>query len=154
MTILSFLLAACLDPVQAALVLAIVLAYRGSQPVMVSGVAAALITEAVMVLAVPDYAWKVSISPRIVSAIIQAAVLLGCVRGAGWSARRMAAWLRLADDRGSDDAASTAGPSVAVGMQDGDSRLAAWHMRGCTRRRVHKLRFRKIHAQRANQSTT
>ena len=37
MVTLAFLIAACLDPVQAALVLAIVVAYRGPLPIVVAG---------------------------------------------------------------------------------------------------------------------
>ena len=140
MTTLNFLLAASLDPVQAALVLAIVLAYRGPQPLMMSGVAAALVTEAVMVLVAPGYVWGELIAPRIVSALLQAAVLLGCIRLAGWGARRVGAWF----------VSGGSGPGELAGLEaaasgGGATPIDAWHMRGYARRRTYKLSKRKMH---------
>ena len=80
MVTLAFLVAACLDPVQAALVLVVVLAYRGPQPVLVAGAAAALATETVMALAASGYVWGELIAPRLVAALLQAAALVVVVR--------------------------------------------------------------------------
>ena len=75
MAMLEFLLAASLDPVQAALVLAVVLAYRGPLPVLVAAVTAAVASETIMALAGTDYTWGEMLAPRLVSSLAQAAVL-------------------------------------------------------------------------------
>lgn len=80
MATLAFVLAAFLDPVQAAIVLAVVLVHRGSQPIVVAGVVAAVVSETVMALAADGYVWGELIGPRAVSALLQAAVLCGVVR--------------------------------------------------------------------------
>ncbi len=121
MATLEFLLAAVLDPVQAALVLVIVLAYRGPLPIPVAAVLAAVVTETIMVLAADDYTWGELLSPRLVSSLMQAAVLC-------WAVRRV--W-----------------PGRAATAQQGaephsprSSRLAPWHMRAFVRRRLARLR--------------
>src|SRR5687768_825344 len=104
MVTLAFLIAACLDPVQAALVLALVIAYRGPLPIVAAGTAAALITETVMTLAAADYAWGELIAPRLVAALAQAAVAVlavWAVRGAARSAGAALGIGRLAADGGS-----------------------------------------------------
>jgi hypothetical protein len=80
MAILGFLLAACLDPIQAGIALAIVLVHRGALPVIVAGLAAALVSETVMAFAANDYAWGELVVPRTVAALLQAAVLWWVVR--------------------------------------------------------------------------
>ncbi len=82
MATLGFVLAAFLDPVQAGIVLAVVLVHRGALPVIVAGLAAALVSESVMALAADDYAWGELLMPRVVSALMQAAVLWWVVRWA------------------------------------------------------------------------
>jgi hypothetical protein len=77
---LAYLLAVFLDPVQAALVLAIVLAYRGPQPVIVAGTVAAAVSEAIMVAAASGYPWGEFVLPRLVACLMQAAVLHWIVR--------------------------------------------------------------------------
>ena len=58
MVTLAFLVAACLDPVQAApSARSSFIAYRGPQPVLAAGAAAALATETVMALAAAGYVW-------------------------------------------------------------------------------------------------
>jgi uncharacterized membrane protein YeaQ/YmgE (transglycosylase-associated protein family) len=80
MATLSFVLAAFLDPVQAGLVLAVILVHRGSLPVIVAGIIAALVSETVMALAADGYVWGEFILPRAVSSLMQAAVLCWIVR--------------------------------------------------------------------------
>ena len=80
MATLGFVLAAFLDPVQAGIVLAVVLVHRGQLPVVVAGLCAALVSETVMALAAADYAWGELIVPRMVAALLQAAVLWWVVR--------------------------------------------------------------------------
>ena len=67
MATLEFLLAALLDPVQAALVLVAVLAYRGPLPVLVAAAAAVIASETIMGLAAADYTWGEAIAPRLAS---------------------------------------------------------------------------------------
>jgi hypothetical protein len=102
MVTLEFLVAACLDPVQAALVLALVVAYRGPLPIVAAGGAGALITESVMALAAPGYVWGELLAPRLVAALLQAAVAV------------LAVWLvRTAAGRAT--AAPGAAPGAALG---------------------------------------
>ena len=75
MATLAFLLAAFLDPVQAALVLAVALGYRGPLPILVAGATAALVAETFMMLAFADYPWGQWIAPRLVAALWQAVIL-------------------------------------------------------------------------------
>jgi hypothetical protein len=75
MATLGFVLAAFLDPIQAGIVLAVVLVHRGALPIIVAGLGAALVSESVMALAADDYVWGELIVPRITAALLQAAVL-------------------------------------------------------------------------------
>jgi|SRR5262245_10102326 hypothetical protein len=120
MVMLEFLLAALLDPVQAALVLAIVLAYRGPLPILAAAAAAAVASETIMASAGADYTWGEMLAPRLVSSLAQAAVLCWIV-GLAWPGR----------------AGSASQPSVAR-----SSRLAPWHVRAFVRRRLVRLRER------------
>jgi hypothetical protein len=138
MVTLAFLIAACLDPVQAALVLALVIAYRGPLPIVAAGTAAALITETVMTLAAADYVWGELIAPRLVAALAQAAVSVLAV----WAVR---------------SAARSAGAALGIGRLAADGsaaldvleprpvspRMALWHMRSYARRRISELRGKK-----------
>jgi hypothetical protein len=117
MAMLEFLLAALLDPAQAALVLVIVLAYRGPVPVLVAAVTAAVASETITALAAADYAWGEMMAPRLLSSVAQAAVLcwaVGLVRP------------------------SRAAPPHAAGA----FRPAPWPMRAFVRRRLLRLRER------------
>jgi hypothetical protein len=120
MALLEFLLAAALDPVQAALVLVVVLAYRGPWPIPAAAVAAALASETVMTLAPVDYVWGELLAPRLVSSLVQAALLYSIVRLL-WPGR-------------------TRPQPGAEAKADRPSRLAPWHMRALVRRRFAKLR--------------
>jgi hypothetical protein len=80
MAMLAFLLATLLDPVQAALVLAAVLLYRGPQPILVAGAAAAAVSETVTVMAAVDYTWGELLVPRFAASLVQAAALWWLVR--------------------------------------------------------------------------
>jgi hypothetical protein len=80
MATLAFLLAAFLDPVQAGIVLAVVLVHRGPLPVIVAGVAAAAVSETVMALAADGYTWGELIAPRMVASLLQATALWWVVR--------------------------------------------------------------------------
>jgi hypothetical protein len=84
MATLGFVLAAVLDPVQAGIVLAVVLLYRGTLPVVVAGICAALVSETVMAFAAAGYAWGELILPRLISALVQAVALWWAVQ-----------WLRM-----------------------------------------------------------
>lgn len=120
MATLEFLLAAVLDPVQAALILVIVLAYRGPLPIPVAAVLAAVVTETIMVLAADDYTWGELLSPRLVSSLMQAVVLC-------WAVRLV--WPGRATVR-----------QGAEPHSPRSSRLAPWHMRAFVRRRLARLR--------------
>jgi hypothetical protein len=121
MAMLEFLPAALLDPVQAALVPAVVLVWRGPAPVPVAAIAAAVASETVMALAAADYTWGEMMVPRLVSSMLQAALLcwiVGLVRPGPGAPRQQAAR---------------------------SSRLTRWQMRALVRRRLTWLRERKIH---------
>jgi hypothetical protein len=118
MAMLEFLFAALLDPVQAALVLVIVLAYRGPVPVPVAAVAAVVASETITALAAADYTWGEMIVPRLLSSLAQAALLCWLV-GLIWSGR-----------------AAPQPHTVRV------SRAGSWHMRAFVRRRLMRLRER------------
>src|SRR5262245_18498572 len=75
MVTVAFLLAAFLDPVQAALVLAVLLLYRGPQPILVAAAAAAVASETVIMLAAADYMWGELIAPRLVASLMQAVLI-------------------------------------------------------------------------------
>ena len=111
MAMLEFLLAALLDPVQAALVLSVVLVWRGPVRVLVAAVGAAIASETITALAATDYVWGEMMVPRLVSSLAQAVVLWWVVRLV-WPGR-----------------SAPHDPAVP------SSRLAAWHMRTLVRRR-------------------
>jgi hypothetical protein len=133
MVTLSFLVAACLDPVEAVLVLTIALFYPGPQPVLVAGAAAALVTETIMAFAASGYVWGELMAPRLVAALLQAAVLVVAIRIVRSAARSAGAALgvgRLVSGGGS--ATLEAPPPTAL-----------WHMRSYARRRISELRHKK-----------
>jgi hypothetical protein len=82
MATLGFVLAAFLDPIQAGIVLAVVLVCRGARSVVVAGVCAAVVSETVMALAADNYAWGELVAPRMVSSLMQAVILWWVVRWA------------------------------------------------------------------------
>ena len=137
MTTLAFLLAAVLDPIQAALALAILLVYRGPQPIVVTGVTGAVLSETVMALAAADFIWGESITPRLVASLVQAAVLCWIVRLIRSAVAGIADPAAVASDTGSDSTATLRGGAGAHGQH-----LAAWHIRGYVRRRIVRLRHR------------
>jgi hypothetical protein len=118
MVMLEFLLATLLDPAQAALVLAAILAYRGPRPVLVATVTAAVASETIMALAAADYTWGEMAAPRLVSSLAQAAVLCWIV-GLVWPRR-----------------------AAALEQAARAPRLTPWHMRAFVRRRLVRLRER------------
>lgn len=146
MATLAFLRDAGLDPVQAALVLVIVLVYRGSEPILVAGTAAAVIAETVMALAADGYTWGEWIAPRLVSAVLQATVLFWTVSLVRSVARSvMAGSGGVADESGVDRLSG--GGATTLGAFDAHApsrRPAPWHMRSHVRRRTYKLRERKL----------
>jgi hypothetical protein len=137
MAMLAFLLATLLDPVQAALVLAAVLLYRGPQPILVAGAAAAALSETVTVMAAVDYTWGELLAPRLAASLAQAAALWWLVR-------------LMRQARAGGDAPQTgepfAGEATAVlgSLSAGSAghRFAPWHMRAYVRRRLRRLRMR------------
>jgi hypothetical protein len=133
MTTLEFVLAAFLDPVQAGIVLALLLMHRGPQPVAVAGVLAALFAETAMALAADAYSWGELIAPRLLSSLMQAAVLV-------WTGRLLQA-VRATGARG-----GASGHRAAFGSLDGGgalgSRPALWQSRAYIKRRFNWLRFR------------
>jgi hypothetical protein len=140
MVTLAFLLAAFLDPIQAALVFAILLLYRGPQPILIAAAAAAAVSETVIMLAAVDYTWGELIAPRLVASLMQAVLLAWIVRllrpsAAGAVARSGAQ--RLAGNVMNVVAALG---SLAAASQA--QRLAPWHMRAYVRRRLLRLRSR------------
>jgi hypothetical protein len=80
MATLGFVLSAFLDPIQAGIVLAVVLLYRDALPVVVAGVSAAVVSETAMAIATDTYTWGEDLPPRTVSALMQAAILWWAVR--------------------------------------------------------------------------
>jgi hypothetical protein len=134
MATFAFLLAALLDPVQAALVLGIVLVYRGPLPVLAAAAAAAVASETIVVLAAFDYTWGELIVPRFVSALLQAAAicwLVGLVRSIRWGGQATPATPPVPGD--------TAGlGSLLAGTER--QRLAPWHMRAYVWHRLQRLR--------------
>jgi hypothetical protein len=169
MVTLAFLIAACLDPVQAALVLAFVLVYRGPQPILIVGAAAAVVCETVMVVAADDYVWGELIAPRFVAALLQAAVLVAAVTVLRTAARVAGtalgvSWLAASDETEAfeasqaglgavsrseresrpDSGPTSSGPASGHAFGPGSRRIALWHMRSHARRRVGWLRPRKI----------
>ena len=141
MATLAFVLAAFLDPVQAGIVLAVALVHRGPQPVIVAGVVAGVVSETVMALAADGYTWGELIAPRVVSSLMQAAVLCWIVR----FVRTRRAVARVAPTgarRASADAAASFGSLGAGGPLLPISRPAPWQMRAYVRRQMGRLRVR------------
>ncbi|MFZ1106586.1 MAG: hypothetical protein WAN86_27615 [Hyphomicrobiaceae bacterium] len=137
MVTLAFLVAACLDPAQAALVLVVVLAYRGPQPVLVAGAAAALATETVMALAASGYVWGELIAPRLVAALLQAAALVVAVRIVRSAARGTGAALGFGR-------VAQGGASVTLEPPPpAPPPTAPWHMRSYAVRRISELQQKK-----------
>jgi hypothetical protein len=139
MATLDFVLSAFLDPVQAAIVLAVILIHRGAQPVVVAGVVAALLAETVMALAADAYLWGELIGPRVFSALMQAAVLV-------WIGR-LIQLVRVGGDAPSV-AGRASGSRAAFGSLGGAGSIASagrpapWQARAYIRRRINWLRFR------------
>jgi uncharacterized membrane protein YeaQ/YmgE (transglycosylase-associated protein family) len=141
MATLSFVLAAFLDPIQAGIVLAVVLVHRGALPVIVAGVVAAVVSESIMALAADDYMWGEFVAPRLVSSLMQAAVLCWVVR-----------WVRSLRAGGSAAPAGAGGSAgnaaAAFGSLGGRgalphaSRTPPLHARAHLRRRMGRLRIR------------
>lgn len=155
MVTLAFLVAACLDPVQAALVLVIIVAYRGPLPIVVAGAATALLVETVMALAAPGYVWGELIAPRLVAALLQAAVSLFAIWLIRSAAKPVTAALhagQLADDGGATAAMPTALPAGlptaldALDPRPVPPRMALWHKRAYVSHRVSELRKKKYTA--------
>jgi hypothetical protein len=143
MVTLAFLVAACLDPVQAALVLALVVAYRGPLPIVVAGGAAVLITESVMALAAAGYVWGELIAPRLVAALLQAAVAVFAVWLARTAARRAGGALggALGAAPGADRLAADCGAVTLEALEPRavPPRMAPWQKRSYAHRRIDKL---------------
>jgi hypothetical protein len=132
MAMLAFLLATLVDPVQAALVLAAVLLYRGPQPILVAGAAAAALSETVTVVAAVDYTWGELLVPRLAASLAQAAVL--------WWLVRLMRQARIGGDAPQAGGEATAAlGSLSAGAAG--HRFAPWHMRAYVRR-LRRLRIR------------
>jgi hypothetical protein len=140
MAMLAFLLATLLDPVQAALVLAAVLLYRGPQPILVAGAAAAAVSETVTVMAAVDYTWGELLVPRFAASLVQAAALWWLVR------------LMRQARPGGDAPQARGGRSLKRPRRPCDRsqralqghRFAPWHMRAYVRRLLRRLRIKQI----------
>ena len=92
MTMLAFIPTAFLDPVQAAIVLADLCFYRGPLPIIVAAGITTVASETLISLATQTYTWGELLTPRLIAALMQAAVLHWVVRAIGQ---------RLATPRGS-----------------------------------------------------
>jgi hypothetical protein len=141
MVTLAFLIAACLDPVQAALVLAIVIAYRGPLPTVVGGIAGALITEIIMMLAAPGYVWGELIAPRLVAAMLQASASVLVVWVARSAARSVGAALGVG--RAGDGTATLPATPNVLESRSMPARMTLWHMRSYARQRTSGLHEKK-----------
>ncbi len=75
MATLAFILASFLDPVQAGIVLAILCLNQGPFPIIVTAAIVAVASDTVMAFAAPGYVWGELIAPRLISALMQAAIL-------------------------------------------------------------------------------
>src|SRR5262245_52468100 len=137
MVTLAFLLAAFLDPVQAALVLAILLVYRGPQPMLVAAAAAAAASETVITLAASDYVWGELIVPRLAASLMQAVLMWWMIRLVGriWSGAVAGSG---AQRLGGNVMAALGSLTASAGVQ----RLAPWHMRAYVKHRLFRLRIR------------
>jgi hypothetical protein len=134
---LAFLLATLLDPVQAALVLAVLLLYRGPQPVLVAGAAAAALSETVTVVAAVDYTWGQLLVPRLAASLAQAAAL--------WWLVRLMRQARAGGDAPQAREPFAGEATAALGSLSAGAaghRFAPWHMRAYVRRRLRRLRIR------------
>ena len=138
MVTLEFLMAACLDPVQAALVLALVVVYRGPLPTVVAGCAAALIAETVMALGANGYVWGELFAPRLVAALLQAVAAVAAVWAVRMAARGAGVALGLVAPLGADAGGTAAVPAAleAPPRPAAPLGLALWHMRAHARRRI------------------
>ena len=137
MATLAFVLAACVDPVQAGLVLAIILVHRGPQPILVAAAVAAVVSETASVLVADEHAWGELLAPRAVASLLQAAILAWLVRFIRQS--------RTGGDVAQAEAGAASGnatASLAAEPPPPVSRIAPWHMRTYVRRRLKKLRSR------------
>jgi hypothetical protein len=144
MSTLAFVLdvlAAFLDPVQAGIVLAVVLVHRGPLPVIVAGAVAALVSETVLALAADAYTWGELVAPRMVSALLQAAVLYWVVR---WvRSIRTGIGASQAGPRGSaGNAAAMLGSLAGGGALPHAGRTPPGHVRAYMGRRIGRLRVR------------
>jgi hypothetical protein len=77
---LAFILASFLDPIQAGIVLAILCLNQGPLPIIVTAAIVAVASDTVMALAAPGYMWGELIAPRLISALMQAAILYWIVQ--------------------------------------------------------------------------
>lgn len=137
MATLSFLLAAALDPIQAAIVLAALIIYRGPQPVIFAGGVAAVVSETFLVLAAIDYTWGELIAPRLITSLTQAALLCWLIRLLGR--------LRVTGVARSGISAFSSTPSASLqslSRRPSLHRPAPWHIRAYVRRRIYRLRLR------------
>jgi hypothetical protein len=134
---LAFLIAALLDPVQAVLVLAVVLLYRGPQPVLMAAAAAATVAETVTAMAGVHYTWGEMLVPRLAASLAQAAVLWWLVRLIRQGRAGADAAARAAQVPG--EATAALGP---FSQGSAVHRFAPWHMRAYVRRRMLRLRSR------------
>jgi hypothetical protein len=137
MATLSFLLAAALDPVQAAIVLAVLIIYRGPQPIILAGATATLAAETLLALAAVHYTWGEVVAPRLVASLIQAALLCWLIRLFGR--------LRVTGVARSGVGAFSSPPVASLRSLSTRSTLhrpAPWHMRAYVRRRIYRLRSR------------
>jgi hypothetical protein len=145
MVTLASLMAACLDPAQAGLVLAIVIAYRGPLPTVLAGAAGALSAETFMAFAAAGYGWGELFAPRLVAALLQASAAAFIV----WVARSAArgAWAALApDDRLASAPDSGTAALDAPELRIPPPRMALWHMRAHARLRTYRLHKKKTAA--------
>jgi hypothetical protein len=117
-------------------VLIVILAYRGPQPVLAAGAAAALATETIMALAAAGYVWGELIAPRLVASLLQAAALVVMVRIVRSAARGTGAALSGRLAQGGSGATLDAPPSAPPPT-------APWHMRSYAARRVFELQQKK-----------
>jgi hypothetical protein len=154
MVTLAFLIAALLDPVQAALVLALVIAYRGAHPILVAGTAAAVISETIIALAGSGYVWGELIAPRLVAALMQAAALAWMVNLVRSAARSVGASLGISRFSSGRAPAAVADPGIG-GVSSasfevppsgsGRRRISAWQMRAYARRHLYGCDKEKMH---------
>jgi hypothetical protein len=141
MATIAFLLAACLDPIQAALVLAIAGVYRGPLPILVAGTAAAAASEAVMALAANDYALGELLAPRLVAALLQAVAAVWAIRLLRGVAKGGLARPDVGPVSEASGDAATFAPLGAFAARSA-RRLSLTHALAFVRRRIDGLRHR------------